>query len=166
MAPFESRETLEPTAYDGPVSAPRRHSRLRYGCDGATSARPANVQRTGTKSCFARPAKLLHGLSGSTVFVRENGEKGNAEHEAAATAARAEQETTDTAAAAADAAQQTVASLATAPANPPTPAAPSPDCGGEPTPPGPANSRASGSRPSGASSSITRREHCHWRGGR
>ena len=44
MAPFESRETLEPTAYDGPVSASRRHSRLR-ACGTAAMARRARAQQ-------------------------------------------------------------------------------------------------------------------------
>ena len=51
MAPFESRETLEPTAYDGPVSASRRHSRLRHGCE----ARRARGQQTFSR----RNEKLL-----------------------------------------------------------------------------------------------------------
>ena len=51
MAPFESRETLEPTAYDGPVSASRRHSRLRHGCE----ARRARAQQTFSR----RNEKLL-----------------------------------------------------------------------------------------------------------
>ena len=70
MAPFESRETLELTAYDGPVSAPRRHSRLRRGCDGATSARPGSVQLTGAASRLLpeRPAKLLPRLPGKHTF--------------------------------------------------------------------------------------------------
>ena len=71
MAPFESRETLELTAYDGPVSAPRRHSRLRRGCDGATSARPGSVQLTGAASRLLpeRPAKLLPRLPGKHTFM-------------------------------------------------------------------------------------------------
>ena len=65
MAPFESRETLEPTAYDGPVSASRRHSRLRHGCE----ARRARGQQTFSRrneSCLPIAAKLLPGLSGRT----------------------------------------------------------------------------------------------------
>ena len=51
MAPFESRETLEPTAYDGPVSASRRHSRLRHGYE----ARRARAKQTFSR----RNEKLL-----------------------------------------------------------------------------------------------------------